>query len=227
MKKTLLIMACILVSAQVFSQDRKGFIGISLGGAIPVGAFSESSGTYNTAGYATTGASFNINFNYRLNDWIGLSISSVGAANSINAEKLISSNISASGLSYSIDKASSMSCFLIGGMIKKQSFPLYGKIQIGYGSVKTAELTLSDFTTSATFKQSDPAYGFAYNLGVGALFSLSNRWALTASIDYVSCLGKPSITLVDNSTGDKSYSPTFDYGQNYIGAQIGIGYMFQ
>jgi hypothetical protein len=145
----------------------------------------------------------------------------------MDVDKLISSISPNSGIKGTVNKVSSVGCFLIGGYIKKSSFPLYAKVQIGYGNIQTAELTLADNTSSFTIKQSDKTYGFAYNIGVGAFFPLGDRFAFTASLDYTSCLAKPSVTLVDTySNAIRSTSPTFDYGQNYISTQIGIGYMF-
>lgn len=227
MKKTLLSISLLIVTLSSFSQERKAFIGLGFGGAIPLGAFSETSGSYNTAGYAKTGASFNLNFHYKLNDMFGLAISSTGAANNMDVDKFITSISPNSGISGTVNKVSSVGCFLIGGYIKKSSFPLYAKVQIGYGNVQTAEVTLADNTSSITLKQSDKTYGFAYNIGVGAFLPLGNRFAFTASIDYTSCLAKPSVTVINTYTNTTlSSSPTFDYGQNYISTQIGIGYMF-
>ena len=221
MKKTLLIIGCILATSQTFSQDRKGFIGIGFGSATPLGDFASTSGNYDKAGYASAGASFNFNFHYKLNEWGGLSISSIGAANGMAVDKAFPNAIGG----VSVDKPSSASCFLIGGYLKKESFPLYGKIQIGYGSVKTAEL--SDATS--TLKQSDATYGLAYGIGLGALFTLSDRWAITAAIDYIACNATPSgVYAVSKTTGaHSSGSTTFSYGQTYISSQIGIGYMFK
>ena len=227
MKKIFLFVTLFIMTFHSFSQDRKGFIGIGLGSAIPTGAFAASSGSYNTAGYASTGLSFNLNFQYKLNDWFGLCLTSFDAANSMNADKLIASTITGSSITTTVDKVSSASCFLIGGYVKKHDFPLYGKIQIGYGSVKTAAITLSDNTGSASILQSDATYGFAYSIGTGGFFTLSNRWALTLALDYVSCLAKPNVIAFDHTSLTQSVSPTFDYGQNFICFQVGIGYMFK
>lgn len=228
MKKVSLLLTFIIITFYSFSQDRSGFVGIGLGSGIPVGAFAASSGSYNNAGYATNGFSFNINFNYKLNDWFGLSISDIGAANGMSADKLVSSVYPGnSGISSTVNKPSSVGCFLIGGYVKKHDFPLYGKVLIGYGNVRTADITLSDNTGKATIQQSEATYGFAYSVGAGALFPLSDRWALTISLDFVSCLATPSVIAVDNTTGARSVSPTFGYGQSFINSQIGIGYMFK
>jgi hypothetical protein len=85
----------------------------------------------------------------------GICVTSIGMANDMDAGKLLPSVAPGSNLSAKININSSAGCFLIGGYIKESSFPIYAKVQLGYGSVKNAEIIVSDNTGYFTVKQSE------------------------------------------------------------------------
>ncbi len=60
-KHALLVIACNTLALIGSAQD-KGYIGIGLGGTFAVGDFASSSATNSRAGYATSGAVFDITF---------------------------------------------------------------------------------------------------------------------------------------------------------------------
>lgn len=223
MKRIFFICTLFALATQANAQSRNDYIGISFGSANPLGGFAATNNSYDKAGFATGGASFNINYMHRFDDLFSLAISSFGASNGISTSKFMAVT---GADAMTVNKTSSASCLLIGGVIKTRDFPLYGKIQIGFGTVQTADLTIYDNSGDVGYyQQSDPAFGFAYDIGVGGMLPLSSRWALTASVDYIGCTGKPSIVYSDNINGPYT-TGAFSYGQSFICAQVGIGYMF-
>jgi len=225
MKRISILLVLTIISAQSFGQWRNDYLGIGIGAAVPVGAFgATNSNYYNKAGYATTGASFNVNYYHRFDDWFGLAVSSFSASNSVNTGRLLDVTQYAG---MDVNRYSNANCLLVGGILKKRDFPLYAKAQIGIGEVQTAEFRFYDYGgyEQQAFLQSDPAFGFAYSLGVGGLFPLRHGWALTLSADYVSCLAKPTVTTLDNG-GVEYNNPALSYGQNFVNLQVGLGYTF-
>lgn len=83
MKKIVLFFALALlalsVSAQWGSQERKGYIGLSVGPSIPIGAFGSSTGE---GGLAKTGVQLNlVNLGYLFSEHVGIAGSWFGTAN--------------------------------------------------------------------------------------------------------------------------------------------------
>jgi hypothetical protein len=227
MKKTILLILSTIATSSVFSEERNGFIGVSLGLSSPFGDFANTNNKYGKVGYATLGANFNINFNYRLNDWFGLSISCLGSANGVNSDKIITSPT----VNYrvTINKPSTIGCFLIGAFVKKNSFPIFGKAQIGYSLVKTADITITQNNLPFYHMYDSELgsnYGFAFCLGTGAIFNIGKRVACNISVDYLNSLAKPNYTLVDDYFQQILGSSQVDYYHHYINTQIGIGYTF-
>lgn len=83
MKKFTLILAITLITTALFAQinDRRGYIGITVGPSIAIGDFSSKSLDNNKAGFAKTGLNIGlVNFGYRLGENFGLTALWFGAA---------------------------------------------------------------------------------------------------------------------------------------------------
>ncbi len=222
MKQTAFILVLSILTMQGFAQPTADYLGIGFGFGTPVGAFAATnSDNYDKAGFANTGGTFNINYVHKFNEWFGLAASTFSASNGVKTGRLLD----VSGENYvDVRSNSNASSLLVGGYFKQSDFPIYAKAMIGFGAVQTAGMRFYDNSGEVTFEQSDPTFGFAYSVGVGAFFPIAYRWALTASVDFVSIIAKPSVTVIDN--GNVYQGPTFSYNQNFINGQVGIGYMF-
>ncbi len=228
-KLTVLSFLLIGFSLIGLSQNRKAFIGIGAGAGIPTGAFAATNDTYNKSGYANTGFCINLTSYYTLNNWFGLCATASFATNGMNGDQFVKQMyaLSSSSRNSRIDKFSQNGCLLAGGYVKKTDFPVYAKAQIGYGFMRTAEITIYNQSGSVTLLQSDATFCFVYSIGAGALFRLSSRWGLTIGADIVHSLAKPDFTILDTQTNLRVTSPEFDYGQNLMTAHIGMGYFFK
>jgi hypothetical protein len=69
MKKIVLSLVALMTFIfQSHAQDEKGYIGISLGPSIPMGDLSSKDADNDAAGWANTGAVFDISFAYKLGE---------------------------------------------------------------------------------------------------------------------------------------------------------------
>jgi len=235
MKKLLLSLLLLLVSVYSYSQERKMLIGFSYGAANPIGKGTFTMDDYGySVGFAKPGYSFNVNFHYRLNNWFGLSASLIKTSNDINTANLGEITFPghyASEIGQKVNKPTSNGCLLIGAFIKKSGFPLYGKIQVGYGFVQAADVTFvlkdNNGTPTGFTMQSDAPFGFAYSAGIGAIFPVYKKLALTISVDFVSCLATPNVVLMNERTAAPVGFNTYDYSSYSINSQLGIAYMFK
>jgi len=142
------------------SAKRKGYIGISIGPSIPVGAFADHSD-----GAAKTGVQLNLaNFGYLFTENIGIAAIWFGAANPV-------SEISYNPWSYGGLMAGPLLSFPVSNTAEWDFRPM-----IGY----------SVTTVSDVGQATDQATAFAINLGTVLRFNLNQRFSITLSADYFS-----------------------------------------
>jgi hypothetical protein len=90
MKKIVLSLVALMTFIfQSHAQDEKGYIGISLGPSIPMGDLSSKDADNDAAGWANTGAVFDISFAYKLGEGnFGITALLRGQANPTDAQGL-------------------------------------------------------------------------------------------------------------------------------------------
>lgn len=141
-------------------QKRRGYIGLSLGSSIPVGAFADPDN-----GTAKAGLQINlVNFGYLFTKNIGICAIWYGAANPVSAEIF-------KPYAYGGILAGPLLSFPIGPVAELDFRPM-----IGYSA-----------TTVAAYRDAeDKATAFAYNLGTVLRFNFSRKFSLTFNADYFS-----------------------------------------
>jgi hypothetical protein len=214
-------------ASQQSKPQSKGYIGLSIGGAIPLGAYAATQDPVKS-GYAISGGSINlIHFQYQVHELLAVNASWFGVSNSVNLEALTADIFSASGtagVTTTLDKPSAMGGLLVGVSFKKTTFPLYAKASAGYAGVQNAEITFKQ-TGSVSIKQSDMSIGFAYEFGAGGLFQLGNHFGVMMEATYLGTTAKSKgVEIMAGNTvigkGD------FDYSPSVFVLRAGLGYMF-
>jgi hypothetical protein len=231
MKNLIILLTISLFTAtNCFSQD-KGYIAISLGSSTPIGEFASKDPNNNAAGYAKSGAIFDISYGYKFGKNFGISALLRGQANTTDAQA-IADQLSKQnpGVSGTVDsKAWSIGGYMVGGY---GSFPISEKVSFeskamfGFLSATSPELTvnLSGPGGTAWFKQnSSSSSTFAYLLSAGFKYNAGKRICLLANFDYLGA--KPEFSNVEttSSTGSSSKS-TFSQSFGTINFGVGIGY---
>lgn len=151
------------------SNDRKGYIGLTIGTSIPVGDFADK-----RVGIANTGVQINlINFGYRFSENVGIAATWFGAANPIDDDNA---------------KPWSFGGIMVGPLF---TFPLSKEVvwdirpMVGYSLINSPEIQVDNGFSQYTIK-SEEASSFAFNIGTVVRFNIGSKVILLVSADYFS-----------------------------------------
>jgi opacity protein-like surface antigen len=233
MKKLVLSFAAfLLILTQGFSQDDRGYFGVSIGSSIPVGDFALAEIT-DEAGWAKAGAVVDLTFSYRIGESnFGVTAMLRGQANQVDdqgrADEFAKQN---PGVNYTVEsKPWSMGGFLVGGFA---AFPIsyiatfQARAMVGYlnASSPTIDLTAAANGASGWLKQeSGSATSFTYLIGAGFKIDISNNLYLLTNLDYMSA--EPEFKNVKTTYSDGS-SDSVDFKQKIETVNISAGIAFK
>jgi len=201
------LIALLTIVSQSYAQEKKGYIGISLGPSIPMGNLSSKDADNDAAGWANTGAIFDISFAYKLGGGnFGLTALLRGQANSTDAQALADEFANQyPGINWTVESGGwGIGGLMFGGF---GSFPLSDKssfdtrAMIGFLSASSPELTVTGTGPGGTawIKQgSTAASSFAYLLGAGFKFDVGRKLYLLTNIDYLG--SNPEFRNVETTT---------------------------
>jgi hypothetical protein len=144
-------------SGELTGTNRKGYIGISVGPAIPVGNIGDAE--------FGTGALVGINFGILLSENTGITASIFGTSHSNSLDE---------------DFSIGFSSFLVGPLF---SFPVSSGKKAEFDLKPVIGFAQANVNTGNT--QFDIDSRFAFGIGAAFRFNLSHRFALSASFDYI------------------------------------------
>ncbi len=230
--KKIIITAIVLVSiiAKSYAEDRKGFIGISVGPSIPIGDLASSDVNNDAAGFANTGGVFDISFAYQLGEGnYGITALLRGQANPTDAQAMADEFGSMfPTVNWTVESESwSIGGLLFGGF---GSFPVSertsfdARAMIGFLNAQSPEITITGTIPgeSIWLKQgSQNATSFAYLLGAGFSFDIGERLLLLTNLDYLGSNPEFSNVEIIDSDGNRDTS-TWSQVMGSINMSIGI-----
>jgi hypothetical protein len=229
MKSSLfMILFLVFSSFSLFSQDR-GYIGVSIGPSIPTGDFSSKDMYNQSAGFAKTGAIFDISFGYKLGKNFGLTAILRGQANKVDAQA-ISDEMSKEFMGDFVGTVRTGSWgiggLLVGGyssisVAKQLNFE--SRLMLGFLSATSPDMTINLTGPGGTgwVKQSSTSgTAFAYLAGIGLKYNAGKRVCLLANIDYLGA--KPEFEDVETTTSMGDYDKS-SYTQKFGSFNIGLG----
>ena len=230
MKPQFLLSLCLLFITVIgYSQD-KGYISLSAGPSFPTGDFGSKDVNNNAAGFATTGAIFDLTFAQKFGKNLGMTLMLRGQANGVDTDPLVNELIAeAPDASWSAEAETWGIGGFLGGLYG--SFPMgaSGKVtfdtraMIGYLNATSPQITLyGDFqgTTFWVNTESASAGAFAYLLGAGFRFNLGNHFCLLTNLDYLGAT--PEFYEVATTTSVIDLS-TNTYQQKFGTVNVGVG----
>ena len=211
------------------SAQSKGYVGFSLGAAIPVGDFASTNASSDEAGFAVTGAGFDVSVAYKFDRNFGLAVMLRGQANGVDAQKLADAIAEETGVSNKVEvKSWNTGSLLVGlhssvDLTEKLSFE--AKAVIGYSNCTSPELKVTYLSTGSDLyvrQKSAVALSFAYLVGVGFKWDIAPKTCLLLKMDYLTA--KPQFKDVEVFNSYLGYSEA-DFKQQIstITAGIGIG----
>ena len=195
MKKALFLLVLIILSVSLSGQDteRKGFIGLSLGPAFPVGDFADNSLTNGDAGYAKIGLNLClVNFGYKFGENFGIAALWSGSAH----------NFDIAG----IDGTWAYGSLMAGPMM---SMPVSERLDF--------DLKWMIGFVSATFETNDfgeeDGEGFGWDLGASLRYHFTEKWSFLINADYFSA--KPELESYGVSRKQKITAINLNIGFAY------------
>ena len=221
-----------LITSISIAQNDNGYIGISFGPSIPMSDLASKSADNSAAGYANSGAIFDISFNYKLGDGdFGIVALLRGQANAIDAQELANSAASLyPGILWTVESDPwSIGGFLFGGyatfpISNKASFD--AKAMLGFLSATSPELhiTASNQASSVwVISNEATASSFAYCISSGFKFELGDKMYLLSNIDYLA--SNPEFLNRETLASDGSITTdTWSQDMKTLNFSIGIAY---
>lgn len=231
MKKVILSLFFLTtISSQIKAQDEKGFIGVSIGPSIPMGDLASKDANNDAAGWANTGAIFDISFTYKLGKGnFGLTALLRGQSNLTDAQALVDEIANQyPGINWTVESGNwGVGGLMFGGF---GSFPISEKASfdtramIGFLSATSPEITITGTDPGGTAwikQESTAASSFAYLLGAGFKFDIGRKLYLLTNLDYLGL--NPEFRNVETTTslGTREKS-TWGQSMGTINLSIGI-----
>lgn len=231
MKKVIFSMVALLTMAtQIYAQDEKGYIGISLGPSIPMGDLSSKDADNEAAGWANTGAMFDISFAYKLGESnFGVTALLRGQANPTDAQALVDEIANQNpGINWTVESDGwGIGGLMFGGF---GSFPISEKASfdtramIGFLSASSPEITVTGTGPGGTawIKQgSSTSSSFAYLIGAGFKFDVGSKIYLLTNLDYLG--SNPEFSNVELTASDGSReTDTWSQSMGTLNFSVGI-----
>lgn len=232
LKAAFLIYFLISNTASSTAQDKKGYIGISLGPSLPIGDFASKDISNRNAGFASIGGIFDISFAYKIGTSnFGIAALLRAQANPFDEEALAESAANAftgiGGANWDVvSDLWALGGIFVGGY---GSFPVSDKVSfdtralVGYSTAIIPNITLqySDINGRYwAFQKTSTASAFAYMLGAGFKFNMGKSFCLLTNIDLMSA--KPEFKDIQTLDSESNRS-SITYSQRISTINVSIG----
>jgi hypothetical protein len=230
---TLLTALSFFTLAHAQYDDKKGYVGISLGPSIPFADFASTDKNNDDAGYATTGGNLTISFAYRLGQHLGFSAMLSGNNNPVN-ESALESNFREDypGADWNVEANNwKLGGLLLGGYA---TFPasehLDFDIRLMLGILSSTSPKITATATSGGLgvsgeREEKTVTTPSFDIGFGIKYRLGNAVALLANADFISA--NPKFDNVTTTTTFGSSTSSFDQNYSTLNLTIGLGFLLK
>jgi hypothetical protein len=242
MRKILIIFSILLITSFTKAQDFKFlkldsisiYPGISLGAVFPIGHFGSKAINVGDAGFAKTGGIINVNIDFKLMKYAGVTALIFGQINSVYSGAIANNTMRKfPGNNFS---AETEFWKMIGAMAgiygtypfgKDEKFGLDLKCAAGLLNVSTPEIKMINTTEGTwTEEESEFAYAFIYSIGAKLKYKIVEKLSLTFELNYLS--SKPEFNNMSYITSS-GYKELRSYQQKMqeLTTSIGVAYKFR
>jgi hypothetical protein len=175
------------------SQDR-GYLSLTFGPSIPLGAFANKNVYSQTSGLAKTGQIVSLSYTHLLNHRVGIAITAHGQRNPVDLQAIENSISNTDFRDWNFDKTSwLLAGLLVGGyrpfpLIKSNDTYLILETMVGAIYAKSPELTGNSMTDSSTAHAEQTrasGFGFIYIIKSGINHNLNKKLFISASLEYL------------------------------------------
>ena len=207
------VVALLAMASPSLAQDKKGYIGISLGPSIPLGDLASKDIDNESAGFATSGAIFDISVAYKLGKGpFGITAMLRGQANPMDAKAFVDGIANQNpGIYWTVESEGwSAGGWMLGGfgsfsISPKASFE--PRAMIGFVNAVSPNITITGSANGSSIwvKQgTSSVFTFSYLLGAGFKFDLGQKFYLLTNLDYLG--SNPEFSNIDITASDGSRS---------------------
>jgi len=239
--KLRLLFILLLTVQMIYAQSDRQYIGLAVGPSFPLNDFAKMDLNDSTSGWAKTGVAFEFTYAYRLTNTFGIqgkiSYSSNSFDNFRYEDELTtaySRNPEDSDTTFSSESSKNWSSagFLVGPYLRfpvSRSLSWDIKALAGVFGVSSPELSLNGSIDDGNklneyYRLNGRGYAFAYSLGTGFKYKVSNYYVLLF-VDYFE-----SKLKINNVAGwdwnDEPYNESIKQDVSYLSVTLGLGYYF-
>jgi hypothetical protein len=235
MKKLVLSTALVFAVTLAFAQedDRRGFLAISLGAAVPFGDFASTQTDNDDAGFALTGGNVNLSFGYKLGETLGLMAMLNGGSNPLNTDALedeFRSNFSQASWSVKSDPWS-YGTLMLGGFA---SFPTSSRssfdVRLLLGVLRSttpqidATASIAGVSTTATRESKSVTTG-AFDVGFVYRYRITDPLCILVSADFLTA--NPRFENVQTRSVLGTRTDNFDQNLRVINLNLGVAFLLK
>ncbi|MBX3238814.1 MAG: hypothetical protein KIT80_08540 [Chitinophagaceae bacterium] len=238
MKKNLtltgILMLFIAVAFGQVTEDRRGYIGISVGSSMPIGNFASKNANASKAGLATTGAIFDVSFAYKLKKNFGLAALLRGQYNPVDVQPLADRmNREFPGVRTYANGDGWSSGGFMGGVYsssplnQKATAVFELKTLVGFMNTTSPQIDMNASSSEGSIwirQNSATATSFSYLIGAGMRFNAGKRIAFILNADYLNYT--PNFKNLKTTTSMGS-SENSNATQEIQTLNIGVGIAFR
>jgi opacity protein-like surface antigen len=197
------------------SDEIRSYIGLNLGTSIPVGKYASTSETEKGAGAATTGFSGSLDGAFLFTPNIGVGFNTGLFTNSMNADILKKAGFSGTTGYANVN-------YLVGPHFSLPFEKLTLDLRALFGGIYSAGPA---FEIDKIYKIESSGSAFAWSVGTGVRYGLSDKFALKFNVDYLaSSIKYNQKVTVDNSTRTEAADDATSIG--VVNITVGVAYQF-
>jgi hypothetical protein len=198
--------------------DKKMVIGVSIGAAIPMGAYGskntdttasvQNDSTHVQNGYAKTGFHFDLTAGYLFNSSVGAMVFIGGNMNSWDATTYMSVNRTPSGETYTATSYY-LGQYMVGPFVQfgQGQMKFTGRLLLGLVTANRPTIT-DTYTGGSSTQSGSGASGFGWQLAAGIQYNFNDNMGLTVNIGYTGATVNYTGYNASGTSGSFTYNVT-------------------
>ena len=233
-KYFLLFGLLLALSSQIMAQE-KGYFGVLVGPSFPAGEFASMDGQNDKAGFAKTGAIFDLSFSFPVKGEVGITALIRGQANAMDGEKLI--DIFRARYPSASWKSEtgywSTSAIMVGPHF---SFPATRKtffnarVLFGFTSCIAPDYKITGKLTTQEFwvkQERKSAFALGALFGLGMRTEIRPKLCFLINCDYLTSAPVFSDVKITSSEAIENSNSKFQNSINTLNLGLGLGFLFR
>jgi hypothetical protein len=203
MKKVLFTVLVMIISivANAQMEDRRGYIGVTLGPAIPLGDFGDTNLDNEDAGLAKTGINFNlVHFGYKFSQNFGIAASWFGAAHEVDISGIDEVEFSANEIDAGTWSYGGLFAGVLVSIPAGEKLFFEFKPMVGFVTATSPEIKVS----GSTYMEDQQGSSIGFDLLGSVRYNFAEKWCAMFNVDYLTA--KPEFDYFEQSISALSFN---------------------